>query len=136
MDKTPEISKNTFTFGKNKQNNDESSTALEDDDEEFKFEETQCVQYEGYVYKFSQTQKKMKKTYFKLIGKDLYYYKKKEEEKHRWMHNLSGVFIKRGDDLEFEGKKYYILQFFDLILHIVVLNLLFGLGHFLISLEI
>ena len=105
MDKTPEISKNTFTFGKNKQN-EESSTAIDEDDEEFKFEETQCVQYEGYVYKFSQTQKKMKKTYFKLIGKDLYYYKKKEEEKHRGMHNLSGVFIKKGDDLEFEGKKY------------------------------
>ena len=105
MDKTPEISKNTFTFGKNKQN-EEASTAIDEDDEEFKFEEAQCVQYEGYVYKFSQTQKKMKKTYFKLVGKDLYYYKKKEEDKHRGMHNLSGVFIKRGDDLEFEGKKY------------------------------
>ena len=48
----------------------------------------------------------MKKTYFRLIGKDLYYYKKKEEKNHRGMHNLSGVFIKKGDDLEFEGKKY------------------------------
>ena len=102
LDKTPEISKNTFTFGKNKQN-EESQTK---DDDDFNFEEDQCVQYEGYVYKFSQTQKKMKKTYFKLIGKDLYYYKKKEEEKHRGMHNLSGVFIKKGEDLEFEGKKY------------------------------
>ena len=55
---------------------------------------------------FLKHKKKMKKTYFRLIGKDLYYYKKKEEEKHRGMHNLSGVFIKRGDDLEFEGKKY------------------------------
>ena len=48
----------------------------------------------------------MKKTYFRLIGKDLYYYKKKGEEKHRGMHNLSGVFIKKGKDLEFDGKKY------------------------------
>ena len=48
----------------------------------------------------------MKKTYFKLIGKDLYYYKKKGEEKHRGMHNLSGVFIKKGEDLQFDGKKY------------------------------
>ena len=103
MDKTPEISKNTFTFGKNKQNQ-ENDDAIDDDD--FNIEEDQCVQYEGYVYKFSQAQKKMKKTYFKLIGKDLYYYKKKEDDKHRGMHNLSGVFIKKGEDLEFEGKKY------------------------------
>ena len=48
----------------------------------------------------------MKKTYFKLIGKDLYYYKKKEEKNHRGMHNLSGVFIKKGDDYEYDGKKY------------------------------
>ena len=104
MDKTPEISKNTFTFGKNKQNEENASAGIDDDD--FNIEEDQCVQYEGYVYKLSQAQKKMKKTYFKLIGKDLYYYKKKEEEKHRGMHNLSGVFIKKGEDLEFEGKKY------------------------------
>ena len=103
LDKTPEISKNAFTFGKNKENQE---SAIEDDDLDFKVEEEECVQYEGYVYKYSQTQKKMKKTYFKLVGKDLYYYKKKEEEKHRGMHNLSGVFIKRGEDLEFEGKKY------------------------------
>ena len=104
MDKTPEISKNTFTFGKNKQNEENASAGIDDDD--FNVEEDQCVQYEGYVYKFSQAQKKMKKTYFKLIGKDLYYYKKKEDDKHRGMHNLSGVFIKKGEDLEFEGKKY------------------------------
>ena len=33
--------------------------------------------------------------------------KKKEETNHRGMHNLSGVFIKRGEDFEFEGKKYF-----------------------------
>ena len=105
MDKTPELSKNTFTFGKNKQNN-EGGENKDDDDFDLDIEEDKCVQYEGYVYKFSQTQKKMKKTYFRLIGKDLYYYKKKEEKTHRGMHNLSGVFIKKGEDLEFEGKKY------------------------------
>ena len=108
VDKTPELSKNTFTFGKNVKNDEENKTNenKEEDDDIFDIQEDQCVQYEGYVYKFSQSQKKMKKTYFKLIGKDLYYYKKKEEKNHRGMHNLSGVFIKRGDDFEFEGKKY------------------------------
>ena len=106
MDKTPEVAKSGFTFGKNKQNEDSQGNEKDEDEEDINIEEEQCVQYEGYVYKYSQTQKKMKKTYFRLIGKDLYYYKKKEEEKHRGMHNLSGVFIKRGEDLEFEGKKY------------------------------
>ena len=107
-DKTPELSKNTFTFGKNAENsNNENSINKEDEDDDIiDIQEDQCVQYEGYVYKYSQSQKKMKKTYFKLIGKDLYYYKKKEEKNHRGMHNLSGVFIKRGEDFEFEGKKY------------------------------
>ena len=105
MDKTPELSKNTFTFGENKQSN-EGGENKDDDDFDLDIEEDKCVQYEGYVYKFSQTQKKMKKTYFRLIGKDLYYYKKKEDKTHRGMHNLSGVFVKRGEDLEFEGKKY------------------------------
>ena len=108
-DRTPELSKNTFTFGKNA-NTSSKSTAIEetkdDDDDTFDIQEEQYVQYEGYVYKYSQTQKKMKKTYFKLIGKDLYYYKKKEEKNHRGMHNLSGVFIKKGEDFEYEGKKY------------------------------
>ena len=79
LDKTPEMSKSTFTFGKNKQNEEGQADAKDDDD--FNIEEDQCVEYEGYVYKFSQTQKKMKKTYFKLIVKDLYYYKKKRRRK-------------------------------------------------------
>ena len=102
-DKTPELSKNTFTFGKDKEsegNKEEEDNPLED------IEEENFVRYEGYVYKYSQTQKKMKRTFFRLIGKDLYYYKKKEEKNNRGMHNLSGVFIKKGEDFEYDGKKY------------------------------
>ena len=103
-DKTPELSKNTFTFSQQKEN-EENKEEVDDNIQEA-IEEDQCVRYEGYVYKYSQTQKKMKKTYFRLIGKDLYYYKKKEEKNHRGMHNLSGVFIKKGEDFEYDGKKY------------------------------
>ena len=102
-DKTPELSKNTFTFSQQKEN-EENKEEIDDNIQEA-IEEDQCVRYEGYVYKYSQTQKKMKKTYFRLIGKDLYYYKKKEEKNHRGMHNLSGVFIKKGEDFEYDGKK-------------------------------
>ena len=101
-DKTPELSKNTFTFGKNQENEENKA----EEDMIGDIEEEQFVRYEGYVYKYSQTQKKMKRTYFRLVGKDLYYYKKKEEKNHRGMHNLSGVFIKKGDDFEYDGKKY------------------------------
>jgi Ca2+-binding EF-hand superfamily protein len=103
-DKTPELSQNTFTFSQQKEN-EENKEEVDDNIQEA-IEEDQCVRYEGYVYKYSQTQKKMKKTYFRLIGKDLYYYKKKEEKNHRGMHNLSGVFIKKGEDFEYDGKKY------------------------------
>ena len=103
-DKTPELSKNTFTFSQQKES-EENKEELEDNFQQA-IEEDQCVRYEGYVYKYSQTKKKMKRTYFRLIGKDLYYYKKKEEKNHRGMHNLSGVFIKKGEDFEYDGKKY------------------------------
>ena len=103
-DKTPELSKNTFLFSQQKES-EENKEELEDNFQEA-IEEDQCVRYEGYVYKYSQTQKKMKRTYFRLIGKDIYYYKKKEEKNHRGMHNLSGVFIKKGEDFEYDGKKY------------------------------
>jgi len=56
LDKTPELSKNTFTFGKNKQNNESGDN--KDDDFDLDIQEDNYIQYEGYVYKFSQTQKK------------------------------------------------------------------------------
>ena len=105
MDKTPELSKSGFTFGKGKTNL-EGGAEKDDDDFDLDLQEENYVQYEGYVCKYSQSQKKMKRTYFRLIGKDLYFYKKKEDKTHRGMHNLSGVFIKKGDDFEVDGKKY------------------------------
>ena len=101
-DKTPELSKNTFTYIRNNENEEKN----EDDDTLEDIEEEYYETYEGYVFKYSKTQKKMKRTYFRLIGKDLYYYKKKEDKNHRGMHNLSGVFIKKGDNYEYDGKKY------------------------------
>lgn len=104
-DKTPQLSKNNgFTFVKNEENTEiiEEEEALENIDEE------NCVKYEGYVYKYSQAQKKMKRTYFRLIGKDLYFYKKKEEKNHRGMHNLSGVFIKKEMISNMKEKNIYL----------------------------
>ena len=60
---------------------------------------------EGYLYKIQDN--KMKKIYFKLICKDLYYYKSKEHKKHKGMHNLSGVYIKDEGTVTINNKKLY-----------------------------
>ena len=60
---------------------------------------------EGYLYKIQGN--KMKKIYFKLICKDLYYYKSKEHKKHKGMHNLSGVYIKDEGTVKINDKKLY-----------------------------
>ena len=52
-DKTPELSKNIFTFGNNNDNIDDNK----EDDEDLIDAEEECVKYEGYVFKYSQTQK-------------------------------------------------------------------------------
>jgi len=49
----------------------------------------------------------MKKIYFKLICKDLYYYKSKEHKKHKGKHNLSGVYIKDEGVMAINNKKLY-----------------------------
>ena len=60
---------------------------------------------EGYLYKIQGN--KMKKIYFKLIHKDLYYYKSKDIKKHKGMHNLSGVYIKDEGVVKIKDKKLY-----------------------------
>ena len=72
---------------------------------EIKKEET--VTYEGYVYKMFKD--KLKKVYYRLVGKDLYIYKNNEEKKHRGIYNLSAVFAKEGDDFLINNKKYYTI---------------------------
>ena len=66
------------------------------------------ILFEGYIYKKSG--EKMKSIYFRLVGKDLYFYKNKEDKKHKGMHNLSGVFAKEGTDIEAKGKKFYCID--------------------------
>ena len=60
---------------------------------------------EGYLYKIQDN--KMKKIYFRLICKDLYYYKSKDIKKHKGMHNLSGVYIKDEGVITINNKKLY-----------------------------
>ena len=57
---------------------------------------------EGYIYKIQDNQ--MKKIYYRLICKDLYYYKSKDNKKHKGVHNLSGAFIKEEGKVKVNDK--------------------------------
>ena len=75
-------------------------------EENYEFEDDEeIIKYEGYLYKL--IDKKMRKLYFKLVHKDLFFYKDKNDISHRGMHNLSGLFVKVEEAKTFEGKKYY-----------------------------
>jgi len=64
------------------------------------------LRFEGDLYKITET-KKLKKLWFKLVFRDLYYYKSKQEPSHKGMHNLSGVFLKEEAPLIYEGRTLY-----------------------------
>jgi hypothetical protein len=49
----------------------------------------------------------MKKLWFKLVHRDLYYYKKKDDISHKGMHNLSGVFINEESKMNFENNELF-----------------------------
>ena len=76
----------------------EENYELDDDEEEI-------IKYEGYLYKL--IEKKMRKLYFKLVHKDLFFYKDKNDVSHRGMHNLSGLFVKVEEAKTIDGKKYF-----------------------------
>ena len=69
-------------------------------------DDIQDVKYEGHLYKITQS-KKLKKLWFKLIGKDLYYYKSKEEKVHKGMHNLSGVFLNEENPTKIDNENFF-----------------------------
>ena len=97
---------NDFAFGK--VNSDSSAKDIDDDD----INETQTpplVRHEGYMYKVTHS-KKLKILYFKLVGKDIYYYSKKEDTAYKGMHNLSGIY-QPGGACSHRGEK--ILHFFN-----------------------
>ena len=92
-----------------KENDSEEEIDEEDSNNEINEEESNEKEKEeiteGYLYKIQDN--KMKKIYFRLICKDLYYYKSKEIKKHKGMHNLSGVYIKDEGAVTIINRKLY-----------------------------
>ena len=68
-------------------------------------EDEEVLKYEGYLYKL--VENKMRKLWFKLVHRDLYFYKDKNELSHRGMHNLSGLFVQVEQNKVHDGKTYY-----------------------------
>ena len=58
------------------------------------------------MYKLTKT-KKIKKLWFKLICRDIYYFKNKDEKQLKGMHNLSGVYFKENDTITFNNELFY-----------------------------
>ena len=71
----------------------------EDDDNNF-------IKFEGYLYKLIDNIK-LKRLWFKLLYKDLYFYSDKDEKIHKGMHHLSGVFLKENSPVIYNGIKFY-----------------------------
>ena len=81
---------------------------FDDFDEENSDEEEEqedVLSNEGYLIKH--VDGKVKKVWFKLLGKDLFYFKSEKDEIHKGMHNLSGVFVSEEEPKEINGKKFY-----------------------------
>ena len=107
-----------FTLNKHSENTNDNSLIKpdmeeeeENEDEELLIDEDKkpIIKYEGYMIKLSD-EKKLKKVYFKLVGRDLYYFKKKEDIEHRGIHNLSGIYIEEGERTKIDNKTYYCIE--------------------------
>ena len=67
---------------------------------------TKGSNYEGFMYKLTKT-KKIKKLWFKLICRDIYYFKSNDEKQLKGMHNLSGVYFKENETITINNELYY-----------------------------
>ena len=56
------------------------------------------ITYSSYLYKISTNSKKLKKLYFKLYNKDLYYMKSSESKIYKGMHSLSHYFLELSEE--------------------------------------
>lgn len=98
--KNPEESKEKITNGM-------AGLAInEQDDSDDDDLKSRDLKHDGYLFKITQS-KKLKKLFFKLIHRDLYYYKSNEEKQHKGMHHLSGVFIQEEKPITYEGTNLF-----------------------------
>ena len=88
-----------------KKKNDELLDFGSDEDNSDEEDQENVVTNDGYLVKI--VDNKMKKIFFKLVGRDLFYFKSDKDELHKGMHNLSGVFINEEIPKVVNGKKFF-----------------------------
>ena len=78
------------------------------EEEKINFDDIIVPQQCGYLFKQSSRNGLFKKTYYKLYGKDLYFFSNCDSLKHEGMHILINVFIKEDyNPVYINGKLYY-----------------------------
>ena len=73
------------------------------------FQNKEHITYESYLYKITPNSKKLKKLYFRLYNKNLYYYKNDKSPIHKGMHNLCHYFLELTEDNENESEESSVL---------------------------
>ena len=110
-DKISEKSIIEESFGFEKDNNNESIglKLLEKHNETYSSTkaEIQNITYSSYLYKISTNSKKLKKLFFKLFNKDLYYMKSSESKIYKGMHNLSHFFLELSQEYINNNKTFF-----------------------------
>ena len=77
----------------NNENNKDDENQKTNRNNKSEFQNNEKVTYESYLYKITPNSKKLKKLYFKLYNKNLYYYKNDKSQIHKGMHNLCHYFL-------------------------------------------
>ena len=65
------------------------------------------TRHEGYLYKITSCLKDLKKLYFKIVYKDLYYYSNIKSKYHQGIHNLAGVYVEEHEPILYKGIKLF-----------------------------
>ncbi len=89
-----------------KKNTDENMFYFNEEEIEEEDDDNNFIKFEGYLYKLIDNIK-LKRLWFKLLYKDLYFYSDKDEKIHKGMHHLSGVFLKENSPVIYNGIKFY-----------------------------
>ena len=69
-------------------------------------DENKDVYYEGYLYKISKTNKLIQR-FFRLIGRDFYFFKNDNSNKFEGLHSICDCFIKENENKIIENEDFY-----------------------------
>ena len=93
----------------NKQNEENEKINTNPKLNKSEFQNKDKVTYESYLYKITPNSKKLKKLYFKLYNKNLFYYKNETSPIHKGMHNLCHYFLELSEYAENDSEESSIL---------------------------